>query len=95
MPKKINTATDIRILEELALGIANKEIAERYNVSPSYVSKLKMGRKNIDFHLVEGVGMIPAASTREIMDFLEAKIAQLSVELGIHKELFNKIKRGE
>lgn len=43
--KKISPETDLEILEGLAAGYSNKQLAELYKVSPSYVSKLKNGKK--------------------------------------------------
>lgn len=43
--RKILPETDLRILEGLAAGYSNKELAVMYNVSPAYVSKLKNGKK--------------------------------------------------
>lgn len=43
--KKISPEIDLEILEGLAAGYSNKQLAELYKVSPSYVSKLKTGKK--------------------------------------------------
>lgn len=43
--KKIAPQIDLKILEGLAAGYSNKTLAEMYNVSPSYISKLKNGKK--------------------------------------------------
>lgn len=43
--KRIDAEIDLQILEGLAAGYNNKQLAELYNVSPSYVSKLKTGKK--------------------------------------------------
>lgn len=43
--KKISPEIDLQILEGLAAGYNNKQLAELYKVSPSYVSKLKNGKK--------------------------------------------------
>lgn len=43
--KKISPQIDLQILEGLAAGYNNKQLAEQYKVSPSYVSKLKNGKK--------------------------------------------------
>lgn len=43
--KKISPEIDLQILEGLAAGYNNKQLAELYKVSPSYVSKLKTGKK--------------------------------------------------
>ena len=42
MPKKrVSPEIDLKILEGLALGITPKELSDTYNVSASYISKLK------------------------------------------------------
>lgn len=43
--KKISPEIDLEILEGLAAGYTNKQLAELYKVSPSYISKLKTGKK--------------------------------------------------
>ena len=44
MPK-ITAQTDLAILQGLAAGYSNKELSAMHNVSPSYISKLKNGKK--------------------------------------------------
>lgn len=43
--RKIAPEIDLQILEGLAAGYNNKQLAEMYKVSPAYVSKLKNGKK--------------------------------------------------
>lgn len=43
--KKILPEIDLQILEGLAAGYTNKQLAQMHNVSPSYISKLKTGKK--------------------------------------------------
>ena len=43
--KKISPEIDLEILEGLAAGYTNKQLATMYKVSPSYISKLKTGKK--------------------------------------------------
>ena len=45
MPQRISPQVDLQILTLLADGYTNKQIAEKLNVSPSYVSKVKNGKK--------------------------------------------------
>ena len=54
MPSKINPTTDLQIYELLAQGITNKEIASILGVSPSYVSKIKTGKKIPYIHILYG-----------------------------------------
>lgn len=53
MRQRINAETDFNILADLALGIPAKEVALKYNVSVSYVSKVKTGRKKINVYIPE------------------------------------------
>lgn len=45
MPKRINKVLDTRILTDLASGCTQSELAKKYGVSRSYISKIKCGKK--------------------------------------------------
>lgn len=49
--KRIDPETDVAIIMEFSNGTLNKDIAEMFNVSPSYVSKLKTGKKAPRIHV--------------------------------------------
>ena len=51
MPKRIEANIDMSILQDIATGMQNKDIAVKYNVSRSYVSKVLTGRKLIDMQI--------------------------------------------
>ena len=51
MPRRINAETDMSILADIGIGMLYKDIAEKYKVSPSYVSKLARGKKVPDIHI--------------------------------------------
>jgi hypothetical protein len=53
MPRRIPAEIDMQILVEIGMGILYKDIAKKYSVSPSYVSKLAMGKKVPDIHIPE------------------------------------------
>lgn len=53
MPSKVQASIDLKIYELLALGLSNKDIATRLGVSPSYVSKIKTGKKTPNIHIVQ------------------------------------------
>lgn len=54
MPKRISVNIDMQILADIALrSFTNREIATKYGVSPSYVSKLSTGKKPFDLHIPE------------------------------------------
>lgn len=52
---RISAETDVAILKDLALGLTQKEIAKKHNVSTSYVSKVNTGKKKINVHIPEQV----------------------------------------
>lgn len=49
MARRIDPETDKKILAAVALGMLSKDAAEKYGVSPSYVSKLTSGKKNMSY----------------------------------------------
>ena len=51
MPRRISAEKDMQILADVGLGMLNKDVAVKYNVSPSYVSKLSLGKKVPDIHI--------------------------------------------
>jgi predicted transcriptional regulator len=51
MPKRISAEKDMQILADIGLGMLNKDVAAKYNVSPSYISKLSLGKKVPDIHI--------------------------------------------
>lgn len=53
--KRIDAKTDYNILADLGLGLTPKELAVKYNVSVSYISKVRTGRKKIDVYIPETI----------------------------------------
>lgn len=51
MPKRISADIDMQILADIALGLLHKNIAKKYGVSPSYISKVASGKKVPDIHI--------------------------------------------
>jgi predicted transcriptional regulator len=51
MPRRITADIDMQILADVGMGVMYKEIASKYGVSPSYVSKLAGGKKVPDIHI--------------------------------------------
>lgn len=51
MPKRINAEIDMQILADIGLGMLYKNAAIKYNVSPSYISKLASGKKIPDIYV--------------------------------------------
>lgn len=72
---------DLKILQDLGMGHKNKDIAERYDVSPSYVSKIKRGKKDL---------YIPVTIIdNSDVSFIKNKITSLRMELKMYEELLN------
>lgn len=55
MRKRISSEVDYNILADLSLGLTSKEIASKYGVSISYVSKVRTGRKKISVYIPEQI----------------------------------------
>lgn len=51
MPRRISPEIDMQILAEAGHGVPHKDIAQKYNVSPSYVSKLCTGKKRPEIYI--------------------------------------------
>lgn len=49
--RKVAPETDLAILQGLAAGYSNKDLAAMYKVSQSYISKLKNGKKIPYIHI--------------------------------------------
>lgn len=49
--KRVPPETDFKILADVALGKVYREISATYNVSPSYISKLVTGKKQVNVQL--------------------------------------------
>lgn len=53
MRQRISAQVDYNILADIALGLPAKDLAIKYGVSVSYISKIKTGRKKIDVYIPE------------------------------------------
>lgn len=51
MPRRISAETDMQILADVGLGMLHKDVATKYGVSASYVSKLTTGKKVPYIHI--------------------------------------------
>lgn len=49
MPKAISPEVDYNILTDIALNVSSKEIAMKYGVSLSYISKIRTGKKKVKY----------------------------------------------
>ena len=87
MPKRISADIDMAILGAIGLGQRNKDIAEEYGVSASYVSKLKLGKKVPDIYLAS----IPTVTYASLaVEHVMRKIAELERELIVYKDILTK-----
>jgi len=86
MPKRINADVDMSILRDIGMGMKSKDIAESYDVSASYVSKLKTGKKVPDVYIpTRDDDILPGAVT-----FLKQRIKKCREDLLIYTEILNK-----
>jgi len=53
VPRKISAEIDMQILTDISLGMIYRDIAKKYNVSPSYISKLATGKKKPSIRIPE------------------------------------------
>ena len=105
MPKRIDSQTDMAILRDIGMGQKNKDIAKEYGVSPSYVSKLKTGKKVPDVYVAKtkkanhvNVDAIVAAlelndmlpNNDFIIGFLKQKLADSIIESKVYLTLLRK-----
>jgi hypothetical protein len=72
MPRRISAEKDMQILADVGLGSLNKDVAVKYGVSASYVSKLSLGKKVPDIHIPR-----PLAFTRQEINVHEATLDEL------------------
>jgi transcriptional regulator with XRE-family HTH domain len=72
MPRRISAEKDMQILADVGLGSLNKDVAVKYGVSASYVSKLSLGKKVPDIHIPR-----PLAFTRQEINVHEATLEEL------------------
>jgi uncharacterized protein involved in exopolysaccharide biosynthesis len=96
MPSRINAEVDMKILADIGLGIKNKDIAENYKVSPSYVSKLKQGHKIPNIYIaqatVDALPNMSAMDKQSLILYLEARIEEERIQLNIHTQLLKHLK---
>ena len=83
--KKITPETDLAILEGLAAGYNNKQLAELYKVSPSYVSKLKNGKKIPYIHVAN-----PTLIKDEFFEVYNTNLAEVLAYLDCKDLIVNK-----
>jgi len=90
MRQRISASVDYNILADIALGLSAKEIARKYNVSISYISKIKTGRKKIDVYIPEQVKVANKVAFYEadiykLTEFFDN--SQLSLDASINDSL--------
>ena len=96
MPSRIDAETDMKILADIGLGIKNKDIAKNYGVSPSYVSKLKLGHKIPNIYVakatMDAMEGMTAVDKKSMIAFLETQIEEERVQLNTHIQILNYLK---
>ena len=80
MHKKITPEVDQQIILALAVGEPNKDIAERFGVSKSYISKVKTGKKVPSIKFIE-----PALIKDEFFEVDTKPLTDLIVSLNINE----------
>jgi predicted transcriptional regulator len=96
MPSRIDADTDMQILADIGLGIRNKDIAKNYGVSPSYVSKLKLGHKVPNIYVTKAtmsaVDGMDAVDKKSMIAYLERQIEDERVQLNTHIQILQYLK---
>jgi len=90
MPKRITAEIDMNILRDVGLGLRNIDIAKEYDVSPSYVSKVKRGKKIPDMYVLSATTTV--YPNDDVVEWLEIKLENSKKDLHIYTQLLNKIK---
>ena len=77
--KKIPPEIDLQLLEGLAAGYSSKQLADLYNVSQSYISKLRNGKKIPYIHVAQPTLIkdeffeVYNSNLTEVLAYLECK----------------------
>jgi hypothetical protein len=83
--KKVSPEIDLKILEGLAAGYNNKQLAEMYKVSPSYISKLKTGKKVPYIHVAN-----PTLIKDEYFEVYNTNLSEITAYLNSKDLIVNK-----
>ncbi len=79
MPRRIDAETDMKILADVGLGMLYKDVAAKYNVSPSYITKLTSGKKALNIRVPEPAKVLTDAieayedDINAIVEFIEQR----------------------
>lgn len=97
MRNRIPAETTMKILTELGLGYTNKEVAQHFNVSQAYVSKVKTGKKvpyiyiqRNDDQLSDDLKSIQDRDV--VLNFLQKKLQAIQHEVQIYSTIINALK---
>lgn len=100
MPQRISPQVDLQILTMLAEGFTNKQIASRLNVSASYVSKVKTGKKpsyvNIaspTLHKEDMFDTYTEMSDEDMIKYLDTQIEYAYMQIKIYETIKRRIKQ--
>ena len=89
MPRRILPEVDMNILRDIGMGIKNKDIAETYDVSPSYVSKVKRGKKVLD------IPIKPVVQDLDLKGTIKEQIKKYEKYLVLMKELLKIVEEND
>lgn len=84
---------DLEILALLANGMTHKQIAEHLNVSPSYVSKVKTGKKT-NYNIVVDP-QLQNVGNDILKEFVTKQIDTLTEQLIIYKNILRRLNNYE
>jgi transcriptional regulator with XRE-family HTH domain len=93
---------DLKILTLLAEGFTNRHIASVLNVSASYVSKVKNGKKASYIPTVSPtlnkndlIDTYTNLSDDELIEYLETQIEHAMIQIQVNKLIIRRIKNNE
>lgn len=80
MPRRISPEIDMQIFADASTGMLNKDIAKKYGVSASYVSKILLGNKTPNIYVPK-----PDKVIDEEVTAFESDINAIAEMIGRHK----------
>ena len=99
MPQRIPPQTDLQIITMLADGYTNKQIAKSLNVSASYVSKVKNGKKLSYMHVAcptsnkeDMLLNYLDLSDEDLVNYINTQIEYAQMQIHIYQLILRRIK---
>ena len=100
MPTRISPKVDFQILVMLSEGMTNKQIAEELNVSASYVSKVKNGKKSSYISMAgptmykqEMIEDYSNMSDEDIIKYLDEQIGFATMQIQVYRIIIRRLKQ--